>query len=50
MRYERPDILTLDAPSIIEAMGPAQAGYKGDIKTPSVTLDSSSKLRSGKHR
>jgi hypothetical protein len=48
MRYERPDVTTLDAPSILEAMGPAQAGYTGANPKPQSGFDSSNRLRNGK--
>jgi len=45
MNYERPSILTLDASSIVEAMGPAQAGYGvGDVTTPYEHVDPGSRF------
>jgi hypothetical protein len=43
MRYQRPTIETIDAPAIIEAMGPAQ-GYDGGITTPSGYVDPEARL------
>jgi hypothetical protein len=48
MRYARPSITTLDAPSIIESIGPAQAGYAGGITTPSDSMGRGASLNDSK--